>query len=176
VNIHEAFAYFISLVRATPRGGKLRVVAKIPKNRSDDNCIQSLSVVAGEDSDPHPEEKPNGQKPKESGPCAPDETPRPGTRAARKKGCCAEDILLVIGEAGRPLTGRQIQDQLDRRHAGGQGVKHGESTVKVWLPRLVAGGELLKLPGRKGYALPGRLASVGLAFLTSIPEFPPLLG
>ena len=62
---------------------------------------------------------------------------------------CKEDIVAVVGEAGRPLTRKEVLKAL--RAAG---KRHGPGTVAKALADLTTAGELVNPKDKRGYRLP----------------------
>jgi hypothetical protein len=71
--------------------------------------------------------------------------------AAEPRADVGLQVLGVLRQAGRPMTGFLILDTLDQ-----QGVRVGKSTLDRLLAKMVAEGDLLNPPGAKppGYRLP----------------------
>jgi hypothetical protein len=72
-----------------------------------------------------------------------------GVRRRGERARCRADVLAAVGDAGCPLTRRQVMRALRER-----GTPHGPGTVAKALAELTAAGELVNLLDRRGYRLP----------------------
>ncbi len=72
-----------------------------------------------------------------------------GVRRRGERAGCRADILAAVGDAGCPLTRRQVMRALRER-----GTPHGPGTVAKALAELTAAGELVNRLDRRGYRLP----------------------
>ncbi len=73
----------------------------------------------------------------------------PTARDVNRRAGCRRDILRLVGDAGKPLTRKDVIRGLREARKG-----HGTGTVAKALAELTKGGELVNIKDKRGYRLP----------------------